>query len=195
LKIRVTRAAALAAIALAALAAVPAAAQEEPWRPGTSWATARIGTARVFGEDSPGGNVGWGVAYRRMMSPKVSIAAAADHDLLGRFGSASLIQVPFSLEFATHLRWKTGLRPAIGLGFAAVYRKAYRSGDDHSEFQPAGFLSMALHAPISAQALLGLEFQLMSVSGDLSGTNPTFGGYSSSNGIGTFKVSLSRAFY
>lgn len=174
--------------------AVPAAAQDEAWMKDSAWGTLRAGAVKSLDENAPGGNLGWGFGYRHMLTPRFSLGATVDYDLLGRFGAAQLIEIPASLELLAHFRWKTPLRPALGAGFAAVYRKAYRSGDDFSEVQPAGFLTVAMHSAVSPRTVLGAEFRAMSVSSDQTGSNPAFGEYKTSSGRTSFKISLSRTF-
>ena len=186
---------AVLAATLAALAALPAHAQNEAWQKDAAWISLRAGAVKSLDEDAPGGNIGWGVAYRHMLTPRLSFAGAVDHDLLGRFGPASLIEVPASLEMLLHFKWKTPIHPAVGAGFAAVYRKAYRSGGDYSEIQPAGFVTVALHTPVSPRTLLGAEFRAMSVSSDGVGSNPTFGSHAPSSGRTSIKISVSRAYW
>ena len=188
---------ALAAAALAlAFAGVAAAAEgDEPWTKDASWMTVRVGPVKSLDENAPSGNIGWGFGYRRMLNDRISLGAAFDHDLLGRFGGASLIEVPASVEMLLHFRWKTPVHPAIGAGFAAVYRKAYRSGDDYSEIQPGGFLTLALHTAVSPHTLVGAECRVMSVSSDELGANPTFGGPFPSSGRTSLKLGISRAYW
>lgn len=194
-RFRVMRAAGMAAVLAATVLAGSAAAQDEAWQKDAAWISLRAGTVKSLDENSPGGNIGWGVAYRHMLTPRLSFAGAVDHDLLGRFGAGSLIEVPASIEMLIHFKWKTPIHPAIGGGFAAVYRKAYRSGADYSEIQPAGFVTLALHTPVTSRTLLGAEFRAMSVSSDLAGGNPTFGNQPPSSGRTSIKVSVTRAYW
>lgn len=183
-----------ASIALVSVAGT-ASAQDEAWKKDAAWATVRVGAVKSLAQNSPGGNIGWGFGYRHMLTPRLSLGAAIDHDLLGRFAGASIIELPASLELLLHFRWKTPIRPAVGLGFAAVYRKAYRSGDDYSEMQPGGFATIALHTAISPRTILGAEFRAMSVSSDETGSNPTFGEHLPSSGRTSVKISVSRAYW
>lgn len=183
-----------ASILLVSLAGA-AAAQDEAWRKDAAWASVRVGAVKSLAQNSPGGNIGWGFGYRHMLTPRLSLGAGFDHDLLGKFGGAAIIEVPASLELLLHFRWKTPIHPAVGAGFAAVYRKAYRSGDDYSEVQPGGFATIALHTAISPHTILGAEFRAMSVSSDETGSNPTFGDHLPSSGRTSVKISLSRAYW
>jgi hypothetical protein len=187
----------LATVALAlAFAGVAVAAEgDEPWSRNASWMTVRVGPVKSLDENAPSGNIGWGFGYRRMLTDRVSLGAAFDHDLLGRFAGASLVEVPASVEMLLHFHWKTPVHPAVGAGFAAVYRKAYRSGDDSSEIQPGGFVTFALHTAVSPHTLVGAECRVMSVSSDESGGNPTFGESLPSSGRTSLKVSISRAYW
>lgn len=194
-RFRVMRWAVVAASIALVTVAGAAAAQDEAWKKDAAWATVRIGAVKSLEQNAPGGNIGWGFGYRHMLTPRFSVGAAIDHDLLGRFAAASLIEVPASLELLLHFRWKTPIRPALGAGFAAVYRKAYRSGDDYSEMQPGGFVTLALHTAVSPHTLLGAEFRAMSVSSDRTGSNPAFGEHRPSSGRTSLKISLSRAYW
>ena len=194
-RFRILRSSVVAAtLALACLAGV-AAAEDEAWKKDAAWVSVRLGAVKSLADTAPLGNIGWGVGYRHMLTPRVSMGLAVDHDLIGRFGAASLVEVPASAELLLHFHWKTTIRPAIGGGIAAVYRKAYRSGDDYSEIQPGGFLTIALHAPITPRTVFGVEFRAMSVSSDREDVHPTFGRNGPSSGRTSVKASLSRAYW
>src|SRR5687767_5471591 len=62
-----------------------AGAQDEAWKKDAAWATVRVGAVKSLEQNAPGGNIGWGFGYRRMLTPRLSMGAAFDHDLLGRF--------------------------------------------------------------------------------------------------------------
>ena len=51
-----------------------------------------------------------------MLTPRVSLGMGVDHDLIGRFGPASLVEVPASVDLLMHFHWKTTIRPAVGAG-------------------------------------------------------------------------------
>lgn len=190
--------AARAAVTIAALLIGPAAAAAQPgdpWTRGAGWATVRIGAVKSMQENGPDANFGWGIGYRRMLTPRLSVGFGADHNIVGRFSGSSLVEVPLAFESLLHFRWRTPIHPALGAGFAAVYRKAYRSGADFSEVQPAGFVAVALHAPVSTHTVIGGEFRAMSVSSDQAGVNPVFGDQPPSSGRTSFKVTISRAFW
>lgn len=190
--------AARAAVTIAALLFAPAAAAApagDPWTRGAGWATLRFGAVKSMQENGPDANFGWGIGYRRMLTPRLSVGFGADHNIVGRYSGSSLVEVPLAFESLLHFRWRTPVHPALGAGFAAVYRKAYRSGADFSEVQPAGFVAVALHAPVSTHTVIGGEFRAMSVSSDQSGVNPVFGGHPPSSGRTSFKVTISRAFW
>jgi len=194
LRVKPAVVAAAASLALASLPVAPARAAVDPWQRDASWITLRLGAVKKAGENAPDGNVGGGLHYRRMLTSRLAVNGGFDYDLVGRYAGSALIEVPVSLELALHFHWKTPVHPAVGMGFAGVYSKAYRSGDDYTEFQPAGFGSIALHAPIDHNTVAGVEFRAMSVSSDQPRGNPVFETGSPSSGRLSLKVSVSRVF-
>ena len=100
---------------------------------GTNWLSFRAGWAKRTGELAGNGSMGYGLGYQHMMSRKWAFAAGAGYDIVGRFGASADEAVPFTGEFQRHYKWKTGLRPYVGLGGGFYLRKNYRTA---SEYMP-----------------------------------------------------------
>lgn len=158
--------------------ALPAGAEmmnESAWRQGAQWMCLRAGYAKVETRNAPNGNFGWGFGYRQMVSNRLSIGANFQQDLLGKMGGAALIDMPVAVEALWHFNWTTALRPYAGGGLGSVYRKTYRTGADHSNFQPMYFTSVGVDAPIDKAHVLGLDVRLAGVSSDQLVPDPVFG--------------------
>lgn len=183
-------------LAVAGLAAAgPSRAASDPWQKDANWISVRAGQVRMLTKDSPDGYFGYGVSYQRFLSNRISLGFSVDHDVLGRFGPAAEIEVPFALEYLAHFKWKTAVHPSIGVGFAAVYHHTYRSGLADSEFQPGAFLSAMLSTPVSERAVLSVQWRMTSVSSDDVGVDPTFGKHLPSSGRSSLKLSVSRVYW
>src|SRR5262249_20319311 len=91
------------------------------------------------------------------------------------FNGAALLEYPLAVETLWHFKLKTSLRPYAGVGTGAFYRKMYRTGADHSEFEPAYFVSSGANVPIDKSHLLGLDVRLAAVASDQVVDNPVFG--------------------
>jgi hypothetical protein len=170
----------LLALALAATlgAAGPVRAEtlnEAAWKPGAQWMSLRFGYAKAQGRFDPNGNVGWGFGYTRVVSKRLSLGANFQQELLGKFAGSALIELPTLFEAQWHFTLKTSLRPYVGAGVGGVYRKTYRTGADHSEFEPEYAGLMGANVPIDKSHLFGLDLRVAAVSTDQVGPNPVFG--------------------
>jgi len=145
------------------------------WNTGAQWLSVRFGYARERGDFVPNGNVGGGIGYSRMVSPRLSLGGNIHYDLLGKYGGAALIALPVSIEALWHFHWGVGLAPYTGAGMTAVYRKTYRSGDDHASFQPGYSFTAGANAPIDASHLIGVDLRASSVANEGWSQNPAFG--------------------
>jgi hypothetical protein len=187
---------AFATMAALVIAAGTARAEDrDPWTPGSQWISFRGGYVRNLDQRGANGNVGYGVAYGRMVSRRLMLGGSVDHNLLGRFGPASQIEVPVSVEALWHYRWKAPVSPFFGFGFAAVFNKTYRTGDDSSDIQPSTFFAIGLNTPIDHNSLLGVHVRLSSVSSDAEYDNPAFGGFKPSTGRISAKLAWTRAYW
>lgn len=181
--------------AVLALAASTARSDDDPWAKGASWASFRFGGVKALYDHAPDGNVGFGFAYRKMISNRVSIGVSLDRDLVGRYGAASNIETPLSIEYLAHFHWKAPIHPAFGAGFSVVYHKMYRTGDDFSEIQPGAYMVIALNTAVDHNTALGLEWRLGTVSTDYEGSNPSFGILPPSSGRMSLKLSVARVYW
>lgn len=184
----------LAAASAVTLSAGAARAEGEAWKKGATWVSFRGGMAKSLADHAPNGNVGYGIGYHHVMGPHVVLGATVEHDLLGRFGGASLIEVPMGVEMLLQWRWKTPVHPYAGVGGGAYYRKSYRSGADYSDVQPGAWVKGGANTPIDASSLLGVEFKLASVSSDAPAPNPTFGPEPPSSGRFSAKLVYTRVY-
>ena len=186
---------AAAALAVVACAGVAHAADDDPWQKGSNWMSFRAGYVKNTLKDSPSGNLGVGVSYVRLLSPRFGVGASVEHHLVEQRGDASLIEVPMTLDYSIFFRWKTGVSPFLGVGFGGYYRKMYRTGDDQSEFQPGGYVRGGLTAPVDKRTLIGLEYKLASVSSDFQGSDPAFGDEPPSSGRANVMLSVTRVYW
>lgn len=177
---RMTCAAALMAAALACAAAVPVFAAGSPdaagdvLKRGSQMISMRAGYAKVVGDETANGLVGGGFGYRRFVLDRWSFGVFAHYELLGRFGPAAEIEVPFTLEAMRHSRWGTAVFPYAGIGAGAFYHKRYRSGADESDFKPGRYLAVGVQVPVRRQGLLGLDVRMVTV--EKPDGNPAFAG-------------------
>lgn len=177
---RMTCTAALMAVALAGAAAVPvfaagsSDAAGDILKRGSQWMSVRAGYAKVVGDNTTSGLVGGGFGYRRFVLDRWSFGGFAHYELLGRFGGAAEIEVPFTLEVMRHSRWGTAVYPYAGIGAGAFYHKRYRTGADESGFTPGRYVAFGMHVPVRKQGLLGLDVRMATV--DKPDANPAFPG-------------------
>jgi hypothetical protein len=151
-----------------------AAAQADPWAKGTSWASVRFGYAKSAAEGAADGNVGFGFVYTSFRSNKWSYGASAQVDVLGRYGSASQIEAPFTVETARHFKWSTPTRPYLGGGLGAYYQKIQGTTDDAANFEPGVYLMLGSNTPVSPRGLIGFDVRMSYVGMDHQ-DNPVFG--------------------
>ncbi len=177
---RMTCAAALMAVVLAGAAAVPVFAADSSdaagdiLKQGSQWMSVRAGYAKAAGDAATSGLGGGGFGYRRFVLDRWSVGAFAHYDLLGRFGAASEIEIPLTLEVMRYSRWGAAVYPYAGIGAGAFYHKRYRTGADESNFTPGRYLACGMHVPVHKQGLLGLDVRMATV--DKPDANPAFPG-------------------
>src|SRR2546422_660216 len=109
----------LAAVLLGLGATCAAAEPVDPWTTGTEWFTVRAGYAKSTAAGAADGNVGFGFAYTRFHNSKWAFGGTAEWDVLGRFGSARELEVPWTIEVSRHYKWPATLRPFLALGVGA----------------------------------------------------------------------------
>jgi hypothetical protein len=181
----------LVAVAVAwALASFPAAAWSqreghEAWDAGRGWMSMRAGYSKAAGDFSGGGSLGGGIGYAHMLRPvkiwrwtlfkNFSLGTYAHYEVLSTFGNAKEVEVPATVELVRHFRWKTALRPYLGLGTGAFIRKAYRTGNDTTEVHPGVYLTFGANIPVGGRHLLGFDGRYIRVDSGYVPPNPVFG--------------------
>ena len=146
----------LLGLSIAVLAATPALAQDlNPWSKGRQWLSIRFG-------------------YLRFRDSKWSYGANAQLDVLGRFGDAAEIEVPWTVELTRHFKWNTALHPYAGLGGGLYYNKVSGTGDDHAGVRGGFYLAGGANTPISDHGLLGFDLRMSLVNPEEQ-MNPVFG--------------------
>lgn len=177
---RMTCAAALMAVALAGAAAVPvfaagsSDAAGDVLKRGNQGMSVRAGYAKVSGDQVPGGLVGGGFGYRRFVLDKWSVGGFVHYELLGRFGGAAEIAVPFTLEVLRHAHWGVAGYPYAGIGAGAFYHKRYRTGADESGFAPGRYLVCGIQVPVHKRGFIGVDVRRAGV--DKLDADPVFAG-------------------
>ena len=156
------------------------------WGARRNWLSFRAGYAKSGTEDAANGSVGGGIGYSRMISKwkiykwtlfkRFSLGGYVHVDQLGRFGDAAEIEVPATIELVRHFRWGSPyVRPYVGVGGGAFYRKLYRSGDDIGVMRSGKYLVLGVNSPIDGINVLGLDMRLAKVDATNAGVNPVFG--------------------
>lgn len=161
---------------------------------GSDWISGRFGWAKRTGEFNGDGLVGYGVGYQHMINRRLAFAAGANHDVVGHFGPHLDQTVSFTGEFQRHFRWKSGVRPYIGLGGGYYVEKYYRTGDDHTSTTGGPHLSLGFTSQIDDRHVIGLEMRGARLKGRPGITNPTFGPQDDSEIIWTIKGSWAIAY-
>jgi hypothetical protein len=187
-------AAAFAAAAALVVACAPAFAADPQWQKGASWISFRAGYAKSLEGGAPNGMGGYGFGFSRMLSNRMSFGMFVHHELLGKFGSAAEIEVPMTAEYAVHFKWRTPVRPYVGLGVGAFYHKIYRSGADRAEFLPATVYKFGADTPLDPHSVLGLDARLAAVASDDETIDPIFGRDKPMSARWSVKLNYARVF-
>ncbi|HYM79846.1 MAG TPA: hypothetical protein VEY91_00375 [Candidatus Limnocylindria bacterium] len=180
-------------VGVIALASPAPAAEGDPWSGGANWISVRGGYAKSGVEGAPNGIGGYGFGFQHFLSTKWAVGGHVHHELLGRFGSASEIAIPFTAEISRHFKWPTSLRPYLALGAGAFFHKMYRTGTDGTQVRNGGYVSGGFNAVISDRSLLGVDWR-MALETDAKSTNPAFPSTTSSATLWSAKLSYSRFF-
>src|SRR5947207_2360434 len=104
-----------------------------------------------------------------------SLGAYVHHELLGKLGAATEVEVPVTVEMLRHYQWKTALRPYLGLGAGGFYRKTYRTGSDIRSINPGVYVALGANAPIQKGQLLGFDVRIIRLNTENDPVNPVFG--------------------
>jgi outer membrane protein W len=147
----------------------------DPWAKGKQWLSVRAGYARSAATGAADGNLGFGFGYTRIRSIRWSYSAAAQFDILGRYGDSNEIEVPWTIEMTRHFKWNTALRPYLGVGAGLYYHKISGTQADAASLVGGPHLAWGFNLPISDHGLFGLDIRMSVLRPDQQ-TNPVFGG-------------------
>lgn len=152
-------------------------AADGPWAKGADWMLFGAGYARAGGKNAGDGLGGYGIGYRHMLSDKWSFGAAISHEILGHLGPSYEISVPFTAEFVRHFKWKTVMRPYLGVGGGYYFHKYYRTASDDTGAPGAGWhLCVGTNLPIDDRHVIGVDARGGFVDGrGETVVNPVFG--------------------
>jgi hypothetical protein len=145
--------------------AAPAHAVEDPWAPGTGWLSVRAGYSKVASRTAPNGGVGYGFGFARMLPGQgilggFSLGGYVHHEVRGRTGAATVLDVPFTLELARHFK-SSGVAPYVGFGYGAYYLKKYRYPNETYTLTKGGASVMGgANAKINSNSMLGADVRL-----------------------------------
>src|SRR5437867_3997081 len=131
----------LGVAAALALIALPARAADDPWSEDARWVSMRIGSAGSGAKLAANGNYGYGFGYSWFLGNELAWSATVQHDVLGRYGDASEIDVPITVEFTKHFHVSDPARPYLGGGWGIILHKTYRTGADESGFRQGIYLA------------------------------------------------------
>jgi outer membrane protein W len=178
-------------IAALAFAPLPARAADDAWSDDVRWISVRIGSAGSGARFAPNGSFGYGFGYTWFLTKQVAWSATVQHDVLGRFGDASEVEVPIMVEFTKHFRFSAPARPYLGAGWGAVYHKTSRTGADESGFRQGLYVTTGGNAALNAGSLIGVDFRVL-LEQDTRSINPTFPNSQASSTRWSVKLSYSR---
>ena len=204
----------LAGLACGALATSAARADDNPWDAGSNWMYVRAGLARSASQGAGNAGAGYGIGFRHVLRPskvnnwKVlgikplgllhwtvfkdwSIGGFVEYNTLGRFGSASDIEIPAALEMTHFIGWKSAAKPYVTLGVGPHLRKLYNTGADFSNVRTSGFIAAGFDAPVSSNQMLGFDVRMARVQSENKPVNPVFGGGSFESSHWSLKLSYS----
>lgn len=156
------------------------AADVKPWSAKTQWVSLRFGYAKSAAVGAADGNVGYGFGYTRFRNSNWAFGAHAEINVLGRYGRARELEIPWTFEVTRHYKWNTPLRPYLGVGAGAYYHQISGTGSDATTVLPGGYLAWGLNAPVSDRGLLGFDVRANSVRATAQ-DNPVFGGAVTAN--------------
>jgi hypothetical protein len=145
------------------------------WNRGKTWIMVRAGYAKSTEPGSGSGAGGAGLGIERFLTARWALGLVAQGDLLGKFGAASEIEYPVTLDITRHFRWQTAVRPYLGAGGGAFYHKFFRTGGDSKKWNSGAFLVTGANMPLTERAILGIEGRMAFVGGDPAVTDPVFG--------------------
>ena len=165
------------------------------WARRTSWMSFGAGYAKRSGDLAGDGMGGYGIGYRRMMSRKWAFDAGVSHDVLGHLGNHFDLVVPFTAGVSRHFKWKTPLRPYVGLGGGYYYRKMYRTLPDYNSAPVSGyFLALGANSALDDRNVIGFETRMSQLDGRHGVVNSVFGPNDKTETLWTMKLTWSLAY-
>ena len=178
---------------VAAMALIPlrAHAADDPWSDDARWISVRAGTAGSGAKLAPDGSYGYGFGYTWFLANELAWSATAQHDVLGRYGHASEVELPVTVEFTKHFKLSEQARPYLGGGWGMIYHKTYRTGVDQAGFRQGLYLATGGNAVLNSHNLLGFDVRLM-LEQDTRSINPTFPNRKAATRNWSLKLSYSR---
>ena len=191
---RTSRILGVCAVAAALVACLPGWAAADPWQKGANWTSFRVGYAKSLDGGAPNGMGGGGFGFSRMISDRVSLGCFVHYELLGKFGDAALIEIPATAEYALHFRWKTALRPYVGIGVGGFYQKVSGSGSPRADFLPGTIFKFGADSPLDDHNVLGFDARVASVGTDDETLDPVFGRASPRSIRWSVKLNYARTF-
>ena len=174
-----------------ALVSQPVRAAGDPWSDDTRWVSMRMGTAGSGANLAGDASYGYGFGYSWFLSNQLAWSATVQHDVLGRYGNASEIDVPVTVEFTKHFHLSDVARPYLGGGWGAIFHKTSRTGADESGFRQGVYLATGGNAMLNAHSLIGVDARLM-MEQDTRSINPTFPNHRAATTNWSLKLSYSR---
>lgn len=166
------------------------------WAKHTSWMSLRAGYAKASGEVAGDGLAGYGIAYQRMLTSHVGFGGSVQHDLVGHLGSSYEVSVPFALEVTRHFKWKTQMRPYVGLGSGYYFHKYYRTAGNYTGSPGRGiYVNLGTNVPVDAKHLLGIDTRVSFVKTTEGAVNPVFGTQKSSETLWSVKLNWAFGYY
>lgn len=170
-------------------------AEDGLWAKRTNWISMRAGYAKSTAKGAGDGLVGYGVGYHRMLNRNWSFGGSVNHDVLGHFDNAYEAAVPFTADLTRHFKWKTVVRPYIGMGGGYYFHKYYRTGTDYTGAPGSGYyFAFGANLPLDDRHLLGLDTRISSVAGRSGVKNPVFGDEQASETMWTVKINWALAY-
>lgn len=148
-----------------------------PWAEDANWLSFSAGYARAGGKNSGDAVGGYGIGFQHMINTKWSFGAQVRHEVLGHMDRALEISVPMTGEFTRHFKWKTVVRPYLGIGGGYYFHKYYRTAADYTGAPGGGWhLSTGFNLPLDDRHVLGFDTRAGFVKGRGENVvNPVFG--------------------
>lgn len=148
-----------------------------PWAEDADWMSFSAGYARAGGKNAGDAAGGYGIGYQHMINTRWSFGAQVRHEVLGHLDRAIEVSVPMTAEFTRHFKWKTAIRPYLGIGGGYYFQKSYRSGSDYTGAPGGGWhVSTGANLPLDDRHVLGLDARAGFIKGrDEVVVNPVFG--------------------